>query len=406
MKIIKEEHRQIVNILSFSLIPLAGFATDIYLPSLPAMTVSLHATASQIQLSLLLFMASAGISQLFVGSLLDSFGRYKLSNSSLLIFSVASIMIGLFPDLHVLYLMRIVQGISAAFVLVARRAYFMDTYSGEQLKHYTSLFSIIWATAPIVAPFLGGYLQKAFGWQASFYLLGTLPLVILVLTLRYGGESAKDLQPLRLKPLLGVYSSILTTKDFALGLVILGLNYGMVLLFGMASPFIIEHQWHQTPVATGYCALLSGVAMMVGGIISRSMLSIPLEKKLPIALAIQLASGAFAITVSMLGLANIYVMMSFVMLQHGVAGFVFNNLFAYSLGRFSRNAGIVAGMTGGASYIISSFSSYGTVSFLAVTNQTLLAAAYLFLNVCVVITYSLFRREELATIRKLRYGLN
>jgi hypothetical protein len=174
----------------------------------------------------------------------------------------------------------------------------------------------------------------------------------------------------------------------------------------MASPFIIEHQWHQTPVATGYCALLSGVAMMVGGIISRSMLSIPLEKKLPIALAIQLASGAFAITVSMLGLANIYVMMSFVMLQHGVAGFVFNNLFAYSLGRFSRNAGIVAGMTGGASYIISSFSSYGTVSFLAVTNQTLLAAAYLFLNVCVVITYSLFRREELATIRKLRYGLN
>ena len=406
MKIIKEEHRQIVNILSFSLIPLAGFATDIYLPSLPAMTVSLHATASQIQLSLLLFMASAGISQLFVGSLLDSFGRYKLSNSSLLIFSVASIMIGLFADLHVLYLMRIVQGISAAFVLVARRAYFMDTYSGEQLKHYTSLFSIIWATAPIVAPFLGGYLQKAFGWQASFYLLGTLPLVILVLTLRYGGESAKDLQPLRLKPLLGVYSSILTTKDFALGLVILGLNYGMVLLFGMASPFIIEHQWHQTPVATGYCALLSGVAMMVGGIISRSMLSIPLEKKLPIALAIQLASGAFAITVSMLGLANIYVMMSFVMLQHGVAGFVFNNLFAYSLGRFSRNAGIVAGMTGGASYIISSFSSYGTVSFLAVTNQTLLAAAYLFLNVCVVITYSLFRREELATIRKLRYGLN
>jgi MFS family permease len=406
VKAIQEKHRRIVNILSFSLIPLAGFATDIYLPSLPSMTVSLHATASQIQLSLLLFMASAGISQLFVGSLLDSFGRYKLSNSSLFIFSVASFMIGLFPDLHVLYLMRIVQGISAAFVLVARRAYFMDTYSGDQLKHYTSLFSIIWATAPIVAPFLGGYLQKAFGWQSSFYLLGLLPLVILVLTLKYGGESAKDLQPLRLKPLLGVYGSILTTKDFALGLVILGLNYGMVLLFGMASPFIIEHQWHQTPVVTGYCALLSGVAMMMGGIISRSMLRVPLEKKLPIALAIQLASGAFAITVSMLGLANIYVMMSFVILQHGIAGYMFNNLFAFSLGRFSRNAGIVAGMTGGASYIISSFSSYGTVSFLTVTNQTLLAAAYLFLNVCVVIIYSLFRREEMATEKKLRYGLN
>ena len=406
MKTIKEEHRRIVNILSFSLIPLAGFATDIYLPSLPSMTISLHASASQIQLSLLLFMASAGVSQLFVGSLLDSFGRYRLSNSALFIFSIASFLIGLFPDLHVLYLMRIVQGVAASFVLVARRAYFMDTYSGDQLKRYTSLFSIIWATAPIIAPFLGGYLQKAFGWQSSFYMLGILPLVILVLTIKYGGESAKDLQPLRVKPLLGVYSSLLTTKDFALALVILGLNYGMVLLFGMASPFIIEHQWHQTPVVTGYCALVSGVAMMAGGIISRSMLRIPLEKKLPIALGVQLTSGAFAIIISVSGLTNIYVMMSFVILQHGVAGFVFNNLFAYSLGRFSRNAGIVAGMTGGASYIISSFSSYGTASFFAVTNQTMLALGYLFLNLCVVITYSFFRKEEMATVKKLRYGLS
>jgi len=406
MKTIKEEHRRIVNILSFSLIPLAGFATDIYLPSLPSMTISLHASASQIQLSLLLFMASAGVSQLFVGSLLDSFGRYRLSNSALFIFSIASFLIGLFPDLHVLYLMRIVQGVAASFVLVARRAYFMDTYSGDQLKRYTSLFSIIWATAPIIAPFLGGYLQKAFGWQSSFYMLGILPLVILVLTIKYGGESAKDLQPLRVKPLLGVYSSLLTTKDFALALVILGLNYGMVLLFGMASPFIIEHQWHQTPVVTGYCALVSGVAMMAGGIISRSMLRIPLEKKLPIALGIQLTSGAFAIIISMSGLTNIYVMMSFVILQHGVAGFVSNNLFAYSLGRFSRNAGIVAGMTGGASYIISSFSSYGTASFFAITNQTMLALGYLFLNLCVVITYSFFRKEEMATVKKLRYGLS
>jgi hypothetical protein len=146
--------------------------------------------------------------------------------------------------------------------------------------------------------------------------------------------------------------------------------------------------------------------MMAGGIISRSMLKTPLEKKLPIALGIQLTSGAFAIIISMSGLTNIYVMMSFVMVQHGVAGFVFNNLFAYSLGRFSRNAGIVAGMTGGASYIVSSFSSYTTVSFFAVTNQTLLALAYLFLNLCVVITYSLFRKEEIATVKKLRYGLN
>ena len=119
---------------------------------------------------------------------------------------------------------------------------------GRQVETLYQFIFYYLGTAPIVAPFLGGYLQKAFGWQASFYLLGMLPLVILALTLKYGGESAKYFQPLRVKPLLGVYGSLLTTKDFALALVLLGLNYGMVLLFGMASPFIIEHQWHQTPV--------------------------------------------------------------------------------------------------------------------------------------------------------------
>jgi MFS family permease len=394
MKIVSNKHRNISDILSLSLLPLSGFATDIYLPSLPSMTISLHATMPQVQLSVIVFMISAGISQLFVGSLLDSFGRYRLSNTALFIFTIASFDIAWYPNLHVLYFMRGIQGITVAFIIVAKRAYFMDSYSGDRLKHFTSLFTIIWSAAPIIAPFLGGYLQKAFGWQSNFYFLGILTLIILVLTFRYGGESIKNFQPFKWKPMAQIYSSMLTTKGFIIALMILGLSFGMVMQFGMVSPFIIEHVWHYSPVVTGYCALLSGIALMAGGIVAKSTITKPLEKKIPVALKIQLASVILMITISGLFASAIYVMMLFVVLQHFVVGFVFNNLYAYSLGRFSRNAGIVSGLTGGGFYIISSFFSYGSVNLLHVKNQMLLGVAYLLLSLSVVLMYTLFRNNE------------
>jgi MFS family permease len=406
MKMLKEENRGVANILTFSLIPLAGFATDIYIPSLPSMALDLHASPAQIQLSLLVFMVSGGVGQLFAGSVLDSFGRYKLSNASLLIFSIASFLIGLFPNLYLLYFLRVVQGVTTAFILVAKRAYFMDLYSGTQLKNYVSLFSIIWATAPIIAPFLGGYLQHVFGWEANFYFLGTLTSVILLLTLRYGGETLKNPRPFQAKPLLRVYKNVLATKDFNLALLISGLSYGMVMLFGMVSPFIIEHSWHQSAMVTGYCALLSGVSMMCGGIISKSMIKKPLEKKIPGALGIQMSSAILATIISLMSTTNIYVMMSFVIIQHVIVGFVFNNLYAYSLGRFSQNAGIVSGLTGAALYIISSLSSYGTAGLLTVKSPTLVPLAYAFLNACIVVSYLLFRREEMTATKKLGFELS
>ncbi len=66
MQQIKEQHQQISTILSFSLIPLSGFATDIYIPSLPSMATHFHTNSAAVQLTLVLFMVSAGISQLFV----------------------------------------------------------------------------------------------------------------------------------------------------------------------------------------------------------------------------------------------------------------------------------------------------------------------------------------------------
>jgi len=399
MKIIKENHQGVSTILAFALIPLSGFATDIYIPSLPSMASDLQVSTSAVQLSLVLFFISSGISQLFIGSLLDSFGRFKISIAALAVFSIASFSIAVFPGIHVMYAMRIVQGITISLIVVGKRAYFVDIYSGEKLKHYTSLFVIIWATAPILAPFLGGYLQTIFGWQSSFYFLGILSLLFLVLELVYSGESLKHFQPFRGKAILEVYGNMLRTRDFATGLMVIGSCYGLVVMYGMASPFIIERVFKLSPVTTGYSSLLSGLSVMAGGIIAKAFLKKPFTKKITTAIIGMVIFTILMISTSIFN-ANIYTLIGFTICIHTCGGFVFNNVYSYCLTRFSTNAGTASGLTGGGMYIVSSLFSYGLVNAYTIKTQALLGVANLSVIVLIIIILLLFNRFRKAGLAK------
>ncbi len=126
--------------LAFFSIPLSGFVTDIYLPSFPSMSKSLQVSEQQIQLSLTFFLLSYGISQLFIGILLDHIGRYrpKLIAISLLILS--NLLIAHSENIFFIYFFRILQGICTSLIIVSSRAFFVDLFEGEQLKKTLKLF--------------------------------------------------------------------------------------------------------------------------------------------------------------------------------------------------------------------------------------------------------------------------
>jgi len=401
MRLIKEKNRGIATILSFALIPLTGLATDVYLPSLPSMAADLNVSSGAIQNTLLVFLVSAGLSQLFVGSLLDSFGRFRIGMAALALFTLASFVIANTHSIAVLYAMRAVHGITVAIIVVGKRAYFLDSFEGGKLSNYTSLFSIVWATAPIIAPFVGGYLQSAFGWHGSFYFLGGYTLVIMALDLIFGGESLKTFSPFRPATILKTYGSFLKTKDYGMSLAIIGLSYSLLMIYGMTSPFIIEHNYHYSPIITGYSSLLSGVALMAGGIISKSIIHKPLDRKIPVAMGLQAMVATGMIAVSSLYASNVYTLLIFVMLLNVGAGFIFNNLFSYALGRFHGHGGIVSGLTGGSLFVITSFFSYGSVNALSIKTQTSLAVAYLVFVLLGVIAFMLFQRYRLRGTAKL-----
>ena len=357
---IKEKNQGVATILAFVLLPLSGFATDIYIPSLPTMATSLHVSGIAVQMTLTLFLISYGVCQLFIGSVLDSYGRYKIGLISLLIFALASLVIATTHNIWLIYAMRVVHGFTVGATIVAKRAYFVDMFTGEKLKHYLTLFSIIWSTGPIVAPFIGGYLQTAFGWQSNFYMLAGLAVVIAALEFLFSGESLKQFAPFRLQRITDVYSEMLGTASFSLGIVMLGLAYAMVMVYNMTGPFIIEHHLGLGPVTAGCCSLSLGFAWMVGGFISKATIKHPLQKKVVTNLGLQVLFAVLML-VGVQVVDNLWSMLFFAFAIHVCAGYTFNNYFTFCLSRFPQNAGIASGLTGGINYVIVSALSYGIV---------------------------------------------
>lgn len=381
MRRVVESNKRISTILAFALIPLSGFALDVYIPSLPDMAAKLHTSPGAVQLTISVYLIAYGICQLLIGSLLDSYGRYLPCLAGLFLFGVSSFVIANSESLEIIYLMRAVQGIMVAVIVVSKRASIFDLYSGEKLKYYTSLFSIVWSSAPIIAPFLGGYLQTHFGWQSNFYFLGYFAMFLFLMELFLSGETLLKKSPFNFKEVNQAYISMVKTKDFMLGIFVLGLVYGMMLVYNMASPFLIEGVMHYSPEVTGNASLLSGVAVLCGGLLAKRNINRPFFRKIAIAAGLQ-TLAAIGLTIFTFYTSNLYTLLAYVLILHMAVGFIFNTMFSYVLTRFSANAGKVGGLAGGAYVIVTSSFSYGVVRLLSISSQVWLGVSYSILAFC------------------------
>lgn len=377
---LKEKNKFIATVLAFAVIPMSGLATDIYLPSMPSMALELQQPETKIQLTLTLFLISYGVTQIFAGSVVDSFGRYRVSLVSLGLFMVSFLVTAVTKDIMVIYAMRILQGVLAGFAVVSKRAFFVDVFEGEKRKHYLSVMTIVWSVGPIIAPFIGGYLQKLFGWQSNFYVLAIYSFLLLIFELLFSGETLKVKKPFVIQFVLKEYDMLFRAKDFFYGMLMCGVSYAMVIFFNLCGAFIIEHEMGYSEVVAGYVSLILGLAWMSGGFLGKFLIDKDFLPKIRLANYAQL----FLILLMLFSsfyLNTIYSLVAFAFVIHVTAGFIFNNYFAYCLGRFPNSAGVAGGLTGGVSYIITSAVSYSIVAILRPTMQLDVAEGYLIMGI-------------------------
>jgi DHA1 family bicyclomycin/chloramphenicol resistance-like MFS transporter len=386
MKMLNTSDSKAVTRLAFALIPLSGFALDIFIPSLPAMAAEFHTTPANVQLTLSIFLISLGAFQLFIGSVLDSFGRYLPNIIALAAFSISCFIVASTDNLFMIYLMRALQGACVATIIVSKRAILVDLHSGEELKKYMSMLSVVWSAAPIIAPFIGGFLQVHFGWRSNFNLLGALGALFLVIELVMSGETIKVKHPFNAKSINEAYTTMIKAKDFSIGLIILGFAFSSMMVYNMTSPFIIEKLLGLSPAVTGNASLVSGVSLMLGGILSRQLISKPFFTKIMTSIIIMLiiaglVTGLTAVHPSLITL------LSFVIPLHFLVGFIFNSVFSYVLTKFPQFGGKAGGLAGGTYIIMTSVLAQGVVGTFNIKTQTALGFNYIAFTIIILLLF-------------------
>jgi MFS transporter, DHA1 family, multidrug resistance protein len=166
---------------------------SIFLPSLAAMTAYFDTEYAVMQVSLSGYLAATAVLQIFVGPLSDRFGRRPILLGSLLIFVIATLGALFSTTVEAFLFFRILQA-AVATCMVLGRAIVRDIVPDAQAASMIGYVTMGMALVPMVGPMIGGALEQAFDWHATFVFLvlagiGTLALVYYDLgeTLAKGG---------------------------------------------------------------------------------------------------------------------------------------------------------------------------------------------------------------------------
>lgn len=260
-------------IIANLLVPLAGMSTDIYLPSLPHMTQAFAVSPALVQLTMTFFVTAMGLGQYLAGPVSDAIGRKGLILASLIIQFITIFFIINAPSINVMIAMRAIQGLACAFMLVPARALLNDNFEGDELKKRFNSLTISFALAPIIAPFIGGYCEHYFGWQASFYFLLFYVVALLILVC-FTKETIKVKRRFSLLHLIYNYSIIMRNKLYMYRTLFLSLLFGYTALSSILGPFIFQDSLGLKPVEYGYVALSFGLAWFLGNVTNRILFNV------------------------------------------------------------------------------------------------------------------------------------
>lgn len=223
---------------------LGPFTINTYLPSFPAMREALAVDDIQLQQTLSLYFAAFAFMSLWHGALSDSLGRRPVVLAGLAVYALSSLGCALAGSIEQIYVFRVLQGAAAGAGIVVGRAVIRDLHAGAVAQRMFATVTMLFALAPAIAPVIGGVLQVALGWRATFGFLFALALALGLLAWRHLPETlpAAQRRAFSLRQLATGYGVVLSNRRFmAWALLYAGLFAGYFIYVLSASVFLTRH---------------------------------------------------------------------------------------------------------------------------------------------------------------------
>ncbi|WP_265564799.1 multidrug effflux MFS transporter [Streptomyces hygroscopicus] len=338
-------------------------AMDMYLPSLPEVTTSLHAPAATVQLTLTGCLAGMALGQLLVGPMSDKWGRRRPLLVGLVAYVVATVLCAFAPSVESLVAFRLVQGLAGAAGIVVARAVVRDLYEGTTMARFFSTLMLISGVAPVVAPLIGGQILRVTDWRGVFVVLTAVGLALTALvwvrlpeTLppgeRHGGGVGTALRSMR---------TLLADRVFTGYTLAGGFAFAALFAYISASPYVVQEIYGASPQTFSLLFGLNSVGLVAAGQINGKVLvgRVSLDKVLAAGLAVVTLAAVALLLISTgalgkVGLTPVAVALFVLMSAMGIT---LPNTQALALMRTRHHAGSASALLGTSSFLIGAAAS-------------------------------------------------
>jgi len=136
------------------------------------------------------FLASTAIVIPISGWLADVIGRKRYYMMSVAVFTIASFLCGLSPNLTVLVCARILQGAAGGGLAAVEQSMLVDTFPPKQRGMAFAAYGIVVIAGPVVGPVIGGLITDNFSWHWCFLINVPVGVISLLLVNQFVDEPA------------------------------------------------------------------------------------------------------------------------------------------------------------------------------------------------------------------------
>ncbi|MBR9843241.1 MAG: multidrug effflux MFS transporter [Rhodobacteraceae bacterium] len=228
---------------------ISALSMNIFLPSLPAMTLWFGTDYHVMQLSVALYLAVNAFLQILVGPISDKFGRRPVLLWGLSLFLLATIGCIYAPNVETFLAFRMAQAVIAS-AMVLGRAVVRDIYPQDEAAAMIGYVTMGMAVVPMFGPVIGGALEGLFDWRANFWLLFAAGAIVLTLTWRDLGETGRK-SGLSLARQFREYPELLKSPRFWGYALSSGLSSGAFFAYLGGAPFVATELFGMSPSVMG-----------------------------------------------------------------------------------------------------------------------------------------------------------
>ena len=153
--------------------------------SLPSIAKDLNESPLNMQNAIISYVLTLALFMPVSGFLADKFGTKKVFIISLILFSLGSLLCSLSPNLTVLVVSRVIQGVGGSLMTPVGKLALIKTFDKSELLKAMNFAIIPALIGPVLGPLIGGYMVDYLSWHWIFLINLPIGILGIVLSVKY-----------------------------------------------------------------------------------------------------------------------------------------------------------------------------------------------------------------------------